>query len=567
MGSADAIAAPPVRGAGTAPDHAARSFALRRTTRAVLAPSSRVRAAGRGEILACASGLSLLALLMCAAHIRRGGFYYDDWGVLALARFPPTSGVLHGLWLYYGQRPAQVLYYAALDELLGARAAPRLAVAAAMVVLQATLLYALLRRVGLIARDALACAALALAFPFSDSVWLWGILSLTSFAISAALLGVILALRALQSGGARSLVLHAASLALYALSILSYELFAVVGCLVGALYVRAVGFSRARYRWALDLLVILTAVLLARAILPIDIATPSRAQSMAGAVAHAGAICAAGLRLAGAALLPIEGVGPWLGTALLAAGLASAAAARHRLPADDPTRLQLGRWLVIAAAGTVIAIAAWAVYVPAPDHYSPSAAGTVNRVNALAAIGIALLIYSFLMLLGALAVRLLHAPVPAASVVALGLALALCGAYVHRSAADVRAWDAAARDQRHVLADVRAALPRPPGGAVIYTYDAPLTVGPGVPVLNTTLDETSAVRMSYADAQLTAVPVARAAGVRCDQRATLGAAVPGTYGRSYLLDVRARRAAPLQSQAQCRSAVASAFVASRLRAG
>src|SRR5205085_10439397 len=134
------------------------------------------------------------------------------------------------------QRPAQVLSSAALDEWMGAAAAPRLAVAAAMVVVQATLLYALLRRVGLIARDALACAALSLAFPFSDSVWLWGVLSLTSLAIAAALLGVILALRALHSSRGRALALHAASLTLYVLSILSYEVFAVAGCLAGALY-------------------------------------------------------------------------------------------------------------------------------------------------------------------------------------------------------------------------------------------------------------------------------------------------------------------------------------------
>ena len=68
-------------------------------------------------------------------------------------------------------------------------AAARLALAAAMAVLQATVLYALLRRLGMRARDALACSALSLTFPFSDSVWLWGVLSLASVAIAASLLG------------------------------------------------------------------------------------------------------------------------------------------------------------------------------------------------------------------------------------------------------------------------------------------------------------------------------------------------------------------------------------------
>ncbi|TMK26000.1 MAG: hypothetical protein E6G62_03475, partial [Actinobacteria bacterium] len=133
-----------------------------------------------------------------------------------------------------------MLYYAALDDAFGSAASPRLALAAAMVVLQATCLYALLRELSVRARDAAAVAALSMIFPFSDSLWLWGVLSLTSLAISAALAGLILALRALRSTGRRALALHAASLALYVASILSYEAFAVAGSLAGLLYAHAV---------------------------------------------------------------------------------------------------------------------------------------------------------------------------------------------------------------------------------------------------------------------------------------------------------------------------------------
>jgi hypothetical protein len=48
------------------------------------------RRAGR-EILACALALSLVAVVTGAGHILAGGFYYDDWGVLALGRFPPPA--------------------------------------------------------------------------------------------------------------------------------------------------------------------------------------------------------------------------------------------------------------------------------------------------------------------------------------------------------------------------------------------------------------------------------------------------------------------------------------------
>jgi hypothetical protein len=493
------------------------------------------------ELVACGFGLGLITLLMCAVHIRHGGFYYDDWSVLALGRFSPPGGLLHGLWLDYGQRPGQVLYYAVLDEAFGLHAPLRLALAAAMVMIEATCLYALLRHLGLAARHAVAIAALSLTFPFSDSVWLWGILSLTSLAIAASLLGVILALRALESSGRRALALHAASLSLYAASILSYEVFAVAGSLAGLLYVRAVGFRRARARWALDVVVICATLAVARTVLPIDIATPSRMQSPAGMAAHLGLIAHLGTRLAGAAALPIGGVSPWVGVGLLAAVLAAGAGLRERLPRSDAARAELGYWLAIAGAGALLAVAAWAVYVPAPDHYSPTTVGTVNRVNALAAIGIAVLVYSFLVLLARMLAQLVRLPTATAGLGATAAALAIGTAYIERTAADARTWDAAAADERRVLADLHAVLPRLPPAAVLYAVDAPRAVGPGIPVLNTTLDLTSAVRISYSSPGLVGVPVAGATSIACSARGALAGGVGGAYGE--VLPGGCRRAA------------------------
>jgi hypothetical protein len=515
-----------------------------------LAAAVRSRLAS-SEIAACAVVLGVITIVMCAAHIRSGGFYYDDWSVLELGRFPPPGGLLHDLWLYYGQRPGQVLYYDTLDRALGLHASLRLALAAAMVLVEATLLFVLLRRLGLAARDGLAIAALSLTFPFSDSVWLWGILSLTSLAIAASLLGVILALRALESTRWRALALHAASLLLYAVGILSYEVFAVAGCLVGLLYVRAVGFRRARVRWALDVVTIATTLVLARAVLPIDIATPSRAQSLAGMVAHVGQIGRAGAQLTGAAALPFGGVSSWIGAGLLAAVLAAAVALRGRLHRGDALRAQLGGWLAIAGAGMVLAVAAWTVYVPAPAHYSPTASGTVNRMNALAAIGIVIAVYSCLVLLASMVGRLLRFPRAAVALAAASAAIVLGAAYLRQTAADARAWDAAAADQRRLLADLRAALPRLAPTTIVYAFDAPTVVGPGIPVLNTTLDLSSAIRIAYSSPSLIGVPVARSASVACGRRGPLGGGVGGSYGSSYLVDIGARLAVRLRSRDQC----------------
>ncbi len=512
------------------------------------APRSRVRI---GELAACAGALALLTVLMAGAHIRDGGFYYDDWSLLALGRFPGHAGLLHGLWLDYGQRPGQVLYYFALDEAIGMSGPARLALASATLVLEVTCVYALLRQLGLAALHAMAIAALVLAFPFSDSVWLWGVLSLSSLAIAGFLLGVMLALRALRSRGRRALALHAASLALYVAGVASYELTAVAACLAGLLYVRQAGLVRARRRWAIDVVAVALTLLATRALLPIDIATPSRMQSLGGMLSHAGLIGLRGARLIGASALPVPGLDPWVGAAALVVVLLTALLLRVVLARTDALRMELGRWLAIASAGIVVAAAGWSVYVPASAHYEPSFAGTVNRINAAAAIGIAIVLYAAVVLLVRMLARLLRLPAPAASLAVVALTLALLGAYLGRAAGDARQWDRAAADQRGELADLHAALPRLPSGATVYAWDAPQAVGPGVPVLNTLLDLTSALRLSYSSSRLLGVPLDGPGNLACEARGPAAGGGSGAYGESYLVDVGRRHAVRLTARRQC----------------
>jgi hypothetical protein len=503
------------------------------------------------ELLACASALTLLALIMSAGHIGDGGFYYDDWSLLALGRFPGHGGVLHGLWLDYGQRPGQVLYYAAIGQAFGVSAPGRLALASATLVLEVSCLYALLRRLGLATLQAAAIAGLVLTFPFSDSVWLWGVLSLSSLAIAVFLLGVMLALRALQRTGRRALVLNGASLTLYLASVASYEVVAVAACLAGLLYVRQAGLLRARRRWAADVAAVALTLLATRALLPIDIATPSRMQSLAGMVSHAGLIGARGVRLLGAAAVPVDGVSPWIGCALIAAVLTAAMSLRHVLSRSDALREDVGRWLAIAGAGVLVAFASWAVYVPASDHYLPGASGTVNRINAGAAIGIAIVLYAALVLLARMIGRLLRLPSSAATIAVAVLTIALLGGYLGRAARDARSWDAAAADQRAELTGLHAALPRIPADASVFAFDAPQLVGPGVPVLDTPLDLTSALRISYRSPQLLGVPLAGKTSLTCGARGPTAGSFGGVYGASYLVDVRLRAAVRLTSRRQC----------------
>jgi hypothetical protein len=164
--------------------------------------------------------------------------------------------------------------------------------------------------------------------------------------------------------------------------------------------------------------------------------------------------------------------------------------------------------------------------VPAPDHYAPSAAGTVNRVN-VAAVGLAILLYAGVVLLVRMLCRLTRAPSVLASLGVAAAALGLGGAYLGRDESEARMWDAAGADQRSELADVRLALPRLPLGATVSVYGAPATVGPGVPVLNTKLDLSSALRIAYDDPTLVGVLVSSPASVRCGASAAVGDGVAG----------------------------------------
>jgi hypothetical protein len=491
------------------------------------------RLSGR-ELLCAAACFIVLGLAVFAGHIRHGGFYYDDWGVLSVVHFPPRAGdgALHALWPFYGSRPGEVLWYALLESVLAFHVHQQLALAALLLILEVLCLFALLRRLGLDTLAAGAIGALVLLFPFSDSLWLWSILTTNTLTTALYLIGIMLALRALEARGWRGIALHATSLALYLIGIVTYgESFAVLGCLVGLLYVRSVGWRRARLRWALDVIAIAAALIYTRVVLPKDIVTPHPSLSLHHMWVHAGEIAGSAARLLAAAAEPFGEPGASLVLGVLAVLLI--ARARDR------------RWLAIAAAGLIVAVAAWAVYVPADFHYLPDAPGTGNRVNGLAGIGIAILLYAAAMLIlrrGALALL---------------VTLALGAGYVQRIAADVRVWNRAAQQQAQILTTIRAHFPRPPAGATFFVTDWPQSAGPNVPVYGEPYYFGGALKWTFADRTLQGAQVDRTTRWACGPQIIIASHLPyapplfAHYGRTYLIDVRADRVLALTRPGQC----------------
>lgn len=487
-----------------------------------------------------AVGLGLLLFAGIAVfvdHVLHGGFYYDDWGVLSVVRFPSHGGALHGLSLLYGRRPGQVLWYAALDGTLGFHAHLQLALAAALMIVEALCLFALLCRLGFERLPAGAIAALVLLFPFSDSLWLWSILTTNTLTTALYLIGIVLALRAFDASGWRAILLHASSLALYLIGIFTYgESFAVLGCLVGLLYVyRArsgwVSVRHAYVRWAMDVIAIAASLAITRLVLPKDIVTPYPRLSLHHMWLQAGDLASGAARVIASAAEPFGTPASLVVFSVVAVLLI--ARARDR------------RWLAIAGAGLTVAVAAWAVYVPADYIYSPTSPGTGNRVNGLAAIGIAIFLYGAAMLIAR------------RTWLALAIVIVLGGGYVYRIAGDTRSWNRAAQDEARILTTIEARVPHPPDGASFFIVDWPLSAAPGVPVYGEPYYLSSALKGAFDDRTLSGAQVGGASRLDCGTRRVTASHLPyaaplvARYGLAYLVDVRAGRVTHLLRKQQC----------------
>jgi len=159
------------------------------------------------------AALLLLAGAVYGTHILHGGFAWDDWQNAATARFGGGSRFLGPFDVREAlYEPGLALTLPLPHLVFGLHPALHLALATALAVALSLCLYALLRELGVERVPAAFAGALALVFPWSDSVRLWATAGLNQVAVCLYLLGAMFALR-----GRRRL-----SLALYLASMLTY---------------------------------------------------------------------------------------------------------------------------------------------------------------------------------------------------------------------------------------------------------------------------------------------------------------------------------------------------------
>src|SRR5206468_2459371 len=171
------------------------------------------------------------------------------------------------------------------------------------------------------------------------------------------------------------------------------------------------------------------------------------------------------------------------------------------------------RWVAVTGLGALCVLAGYGLFVPAAPYYEPLAPGTTNRMNVLAAVGYAVLVYGLVRVL-------VRRPALAAALCAL-----IGAGYVVKVANDEGGWQRSARLQAQVL----HAVPRAGQGTTYYTFRAPTFAAPGVPVFSLPFDLKAAVRVRDRSHLVAAYPILGGTVINCAP--DLVYPTGGTYGR------------------------------------
>lgn len=519
----------------------------------------------RAETGVVALALGVLAAVVYGPHAIHGGFISDAWVIRAIYEFAPDGGFLGGVEEYLENpniipRPLQAIYFAGQNALFGSDMTAWLGWHVALSAVMSTALYVLLREFDFKRVDAAAISALVLIFPAASSIKFWTA-PVSTLTMSLAAFGFVLALRAFRARGRSRILLHGASLAMFAASLLLYELVLLVMLASVLLYRLSVPWRPALGRWLVDCAVLIpTALTVTR-----SESSAWEVQSVAGMWDHLVVIADQASTLLATVVFPFGGA-EWLALSLLTLLPAGALVVVARLDRGSPARAALRRWLATIAAGLAIVVLGYAIYVPGDDTYVPLGAGIGNRVNAVPSVGWVLVLYGLTMLGATMACcRLARA-----RQVTYALALAACAAvsvnWLQSIDRDSAAFVAAYEEGQRVLRAVEVAVPAPPPSSVIWTFGRPSEIAPGVPVLGAA-DMTTSVRLMYGDRTLRSFVAFSDTTLDCrrDHLAPGGwryaafrvssAVLESPYGRTYFVDTASGAWERIDSRRQCERAV------------
>ena len=479
--------------------------------------------------LSAALVVAAVAAIPAAFYVAGLGFYLDDHfflGTMSTSHDRSVPGLFESLekedskaWL----RPGMYLGLAILFRLFGTNPLPYHLFVAALVPLSAVLLYFVLNRLRAPGFLAVGVPIVFAAAPHysTDRFWLASYPAPASVAL--ALAGIYALLRACEVRGRRLTVWLVAGGAAIVLSVLLYEVAVPLLIVVVILlwYRGRTGFGSTRIT-ALSSSLVLAGVLVYKGIAATTLTTGSSYQLgyQTSVAHHIGYLVSGSVKVNfGTYGLALPYVVWWIFAhrptwsavaASLLVGAVVLAYLRHNRELDLRYLRRNGKriWRLLAVAGVALIAIGYASFLVSDEIYFTSA-GIDNRVNIVAAIGVAVLALALVLR----AIQWLP-PRRQRDGFAVGLALlAVTGTLITSTLADY--WVAASTRQREVVTRLTDALPSKLTNATVVLDGVCPEIGPGV-VFAAPYDLAEVLRIRYHDPTIRA-PV-RTAVVAADPR-------------------------------------------------
>lgn len=515
------------------------------------------------DISSHATLLGLLAVTVVAAivfvpNIVAGGFAMDDW--IAIGQYLFHHGA--GFWsqvtssqVYPARAPMAVASMLEISALGTSSAHPYFVVDAITQLLESGILFIIARRLGVSAGPAALIAIIFLILPTADSTIFWlGEWGPSVFGRLLPLVGVLLAIEGLQRRRLISAAMEFGALVIYALAVYGYELAAPMVALAGVLYFWRAPWKKALLLWIADVLVV-TAVLVLKP--NYEAPTTSRAYL----IAHAKLILGHGLDVITYSLIPRANEPVKIVVVISSAIILIAAIAAGVETLRMRRKSELGRWfsqyLAVAAIGLAVTGCGWLLIVPASFGYDPAASGVENRVNAISAIGIAVLVAGMAGLTLGLA-RLIFRQrwLTSATAVSLVMILVAVGDYLALQP-DQTSWAQAATSRSLVLHTLHQLTPDPKPGTTIFTFGVVGYQSSDIPVFGGGGDDDLwwAVKVAYHRDNINGFPVFNVTPLVCGATsvtlAGTGFSSTTTYGFAEFVDIPERLVLSPQNAAAC----------------
>lgn len=528
----------------------ATAGALRSRGRELL---DRARPLDRAAPLTARELLVVLGLLVAAAaalygpHALSGGFVSDDWGVAAQWSQRDRLGGAWDVFFHGGfNRPFLGLYFLGVYGVFGLHAGLHLAFAGLVGAALSTALYSLLRQLGLERALAGAVALVVLVFPYANATKLWIQQGSIGFSLTLCVTGLCLLVAASRPRPRSTrLLLVVGGAVLWLTSFFTYELGATTVVVLLALPIVRLGVRRGLPLTAAGtaIVAVVFALLVRR--------SPYWKGDAGAVVDHALDLADQSGTVLARTIVPFGEPPRALGLALAGAIVVVALALARGSDA------WVRRLLLLVPAGIAGLAIGYGTIVAAPaQYYQATYPGEGTRVNALAAVGYALLAVGLALLAGRALSTLARRPALAWATGGALVALLTVG-FAVRTAADGRDWDRSWAIQQQVLASVRRALPTVPPDSTLWVKGQPTWAAPGIPVYRYAWDLSGALWVTYDDPTLLGYAVFPLTTFTCTDAEVVpaghwySAAQASAYGRTVFVQVYDGIATPIADQATC----------------